>query len=170
MLLRSIPDINNLHDRMGIEDFGWLKDFIGSEGTFTALIREYEGNLVQFDKIIKQYDKEKMRDLAAKCERKKYFYMKNKLIDFLARGNILPRYGFPVDTVELEQNTTAKNIDSLRLSRDLQVAIAEYAPSSEVVADGKLYTSRYIKRAMSEQIRSGIQDISVSARMKIVRR
>lgn len=147
MLLRSIPDINNLHDRMGIEDFGWLKDFIGSEGTFTALIREYEGNLVQFDKIIKQYDKEKMRDLAAKCERKKYFYMKNKLIDFLARGNILPRYGFPVDTVELEQNTTAKNIDSLRLSRDLQVAIAEYAPSSEVVADGKLYTSRYIKKS-----------------------
>ena len=147
MLLRSIPDINNLHDRMGIEDFGWLNDFIGSEGTFTALIREYEGNLVQFDKIIKQYDKEKMRDLAAKCERKKYFYMKNKLIDFLARGNILPRYGFPVDTVELEQNTTAKNIDSLRLSRDLQVAIAEYAPSSEVVADGKLYTSRYIKKS-----------------------
>ena len=73
--------------------------------------------------------------------------MKNKLIDFLARGNILPRYGFPVDTVELEQNTTAKNIDSLRLSRDLQVAIAEYAPSSEVVADGKLYTSRYIKKS-----------------------
>lgn len=147
MLLRSIPDINNLHNRMGIEDFGWLNDFIGPEGTFTVLIREYENNLAQFDKLIKQYDKEKMRDLAAKCERKKYFYMKNKLIDFLARGNILPRYGFPVDTVELEQNTTASNIDSLRLSRDLQVAIAEYAPSSEVVADGKLYTSRYIKKS-----------------------
>ena len=147
MLLRSIPAINNLHNRMGIEDFGWLNDFIGPEGTFTVLIREYENNLAQFDKLIKQYDKEKMRALADKCERKKYFYMKNKLIDFLARGNILPRYGFPVDTVELEQNTTASNIDSLRLSRDLQVAIAEYAPSSEVVADGKLYTSRYIKKS-----------------------
>ena len=131
MLIRSIPDINNLHKRMGIGDFCWLNDFIGDNGTFTILIREYEGNIAQFDKLIKQYDKEKLRDQAAKCERKKYFYMQNKLIDFLARGNILPRYGFPVDTVELEQNTTASNIDSLRLSRDLQVAIAEYAPSSE---------------------------------------
>lgn len=147
MLIRSIPDINNLHKRMGIGDFCWLNDFIGDNGTFTILIREYEGNIAQFDKLIKQYDKEKLRDQAAKCERKKYFYMQNKLIDFLARGNILPRYGFPVDTVELEQNTTASNIDSLRLSRDLQVAIAEYAPSSEVVADGKLYTSRYIKKS-----------------------
>src|SRR5690606_18527459 len=30
--------------------------------------------------------------------------------------------------------------------RDLSVAIAEYAPSSEVVADGGLYTSRYIRK------------------------
>ncbi len=147
MLIRSIPDINDLHQRMEIENFGWLEGFIGEEGTFTALIREYEGNIAQFDKLIKQYRKDKEDILAAKCTRKKEFYMKNKLIEFLARGNILPRYGFPVDTVELEQNTTAANIDSLRLSRDLQVAIAEYAPSSEVVADGKLYTSRYIKKS-----------------------
>ena len=77
--------------------------------------------------------------------------MNNKLIDFLARGNILPRYGFPVDTVELEQNVTASNINKLRLSRDLSVAIAEYAPSSEVIADGKMYTSRYIKKKYREQ-------------------
>ena len=147
MLKRSIPDIDNLHARMGIDDFTWLNDFIGEEGVFTSLIREFEGNVAQFDKLIKQYQKDKDNDQAAKCERKKYFYMNNKLIDFLARGNILPRYGFPVDMVELEQNTTAANIESLRLSRDLSVAIAEYAPSSEVVADGKLYTSRYIKKS-----------------------
>lgn len=29
----------------------------------------------------------------------------------------------------------------------MQIAIAEYAPSSEVVADGRLYTSRYIKKS-----------------------
>lgn len=67
----------------------------------------------------------------------------------MARGNILPRYGFPVNTVELYQNTTANNISKLRLSRDLQIAIAEYAPSSEVIADGRLYTSRYIKKSVT---------------------
>ena len=77
-------------------------------------------------------------------------YNNTRLIDFLARGNILPRYGFPVDTVELEQNATATNIRKLRLSRDLSIAIAEYAPSSEVIADGKLYTNRYIKKSNIE--------------------
>lgn len=148
MLQRSIPNINDLHNRMGIESFDWLKDFIGNEGTFTTLIREYEGNIAQFDKLINQSDEEKNRKKAASYENQKNFYMKNRLIEFLARGNILPRYGFPVDTVELEQKTSESAKKSpLRLSRDLQIAIAEYAPSSEVIADGKLYTSRYIKKS-----------------------
>lgn len=146
MLLRAIPDIDNLHERLGINNFGWLDAFCGQDGVFTVLLREYENNIKEFESLIKRYKKEDDLDKAIKCERKLRNYTSNKLIDFLARGNILPRYGFPVDTVELEQNVTANNIDKLRLSRDLQMAIAEYAPSSEVVADGKLYTSRYIKK------------------------
>ena len=42
MLKRSIPDINNLHDRIGIDDYSWLEEFKGPEGVFTILIREYE--------------------------------------------------------------------------------------------------------------------------------
>lgn len=34
----------------------------------------------------------------------------------------------------------------LQMVRDLQLAIAEYAPDAQVVADGKLYTSRYIRK------------------------
>ncbi len=146
MLVASIPNIEDLHNRLGLLDFTWLNDFIGDEGVFTVLIREYENNIEEFESMIKKFKNKNDLDSASKCERKLRNYKKNKLIDFLARGNILPRYGFPVDTVELEQNTTAGNINKLRLSRDLSVAIAEYAPSSEVVADGKLYTSRYIKK------------------------
>ena len=150
MIIASIPNIDNLHARLKIEDFGWLEYFIGEEGAFTLLLREYERNIAEFNALIKKFDKQgndEGRDKASKCARKLRNYKNNKLIEFLARGNILPRYGFPVDTVELEQNTTASNLNKLRLSRDLQVAIAEYAPSSEVVADGKLYTSRYIKKS-----------------------
>ncbi|MFR1525115.1 MAG: DEAD/DEAH box helicase [Bacilli bacterium] len=146
MLIRSIPNNDSLHSRIGILDYSWLNDFIGDNGAFTVLIREYENNIKEFEKLIKKYKSENDLDKAAKCERKLNNYKYNKLIDFLARGNILPRYGFPVDTVELEQNTTASNINKLRLSRDLQMAIAEYAPSSEVIADGRMYTSRYIKK------------------------
>ena len=147
MLKRSIPDIDNLHRRIGIDDFSWIEEFSGSEGVFTQLINEYENNIANFEKLIKQFKKENDLQKAATCERKLSRYKDNKLIDFLARGNILPRYGFPVNTVELQQNSTANNVSKLRLSRDLQIAIAEYAPSSEVVADGRLYTSRYIKKS-----------------------
>ncbi len=146
MIERSIPNIDNLHSRLGIQEFGWLEAFCGPEGVFTLLLREYENNIDQFQALIKRYTKEGDLDKANKCSWKLRNYTSNKLIDFLARGNILPRYGFPVNTVELEQNVTASNVNKLRLSRDLQIAIAEYAPSSEVIADGKLYTSRYIKK------------------------
>ena len=83
---------------------------------------------------------------ASVFNRKLVRYQKNDLIDFLVRGNILPKYGFPIDSVELTQNIAAQSFKSLNLNRDLSVAIAEYAPSSEVVADGGLYKSRYIKK------------------------
>ena len=147
MLKKSIPDLDHLHRRLGINDFSWIDEFSGEEGVFTQLIQEYENNIQNFEKLIKQFKKINDLTKAAMCERKLQHYKKNKLIDLLARGNILPRYGFPVNTVELQQNTTANNVSKLRLSRDLQIAIAEYAPSSEVVADGRLYTSRYIKKS-----------------------
>lgn len=146
MLEKSIPNVDNLHARLGIPNFAWIDSFSGDEGAFTQLINEYNDNVLNFEKLIRRFKKADIHQ-ADICQRKLDRYKQNKLIDFLARGNILPRYGFPVDTVELQQNSTANNISKLRLSRDLQIAIAEYAPSSEVVADGRLYTSRYIKKS-----------------------
>lgn len=147
ILKKSIPDIDDLHSRMGIDNFKWVDGFCGEEGVFTQLITEYESNVANFEKLIQKFRRDKKSADVVKCEGKLKNYRANKLIEFLARGNILPRYGFPVDTVELYQNSSANNIAKLRLSRDLQIAIAEYAPSSEVVADGRLYTSRYIKKS-----------------------
>ena len=69
-----------------------------------------------------------------------------KIIDFYSRRNLLPKYGFPVDTVELQTELfSSKNTtDTLSLQRDLAQAISEYAPDSEIIADGKIYKSRYI--------------------------
>jgi ATP-dependent helicase YprA (DUF1998 family) len=146
MLIKSIPNVDDFHRRLGLLDYSWLEFFIGDEGVFTSLLKEYENNIKEFESIIRKLKKDDV-EKAGRVERRLKNYKNNRLIEFLARGNILPRYGFPVDTVELEQNVTASNINKLRLSRDLQIAIAEYAPSSEVIADGKLYTSRYIKKS-----------------------
>ena len=59
-------------------------------------------------------------------------------VEFLVRNNVLPKYGFPVDTVELHQNANNATDKKLQMVRDLQLAISEYAPDAQVVADGKL--------------------------------
>lgn len=58
----------------------------------------------------------------------------------LARARVLPRYGFPCDVAELRlnQNEQEKNVE---LSRDLRLAIFEYAPGKTVFADKRLYKS-----------------------------
>jgi len=67
------------------------------------------------------------------------------VIGELARRNILPKYGFPVDTVPLTPPgiSTLHNID---LSRDLTIAINEYAPGNKLVAHGQVITSVGIVR------------------------
>jgi hypothetical protein len=59
----------------------------------------------------------------------------------------MPKYGFPVDTVEMSiMDKTSRRGLGLQLQRDLAMAISEYAPGSQVVANGHLITSRYIRK------------------------
>ncbi len=71
---------------------------------------------------------------------------KNSLITYFTKYNVIPGYGFPVDNVELHIYDYAKHdmSDEYNLSRDLSVAISEYAPGSEVIVNEKKYTSRYL--------------------------
>lgn len=136
------PDLRNKY----VDSFGWLKGFCGEGGAFTNYIENYESNIdylkKEYEKAMRSRDDETARVFKRKLDR----YERNDLIDFLVRGNVLPKYGFPIDSVELNQNISSDRLKSLNLNRDLSVAIAEYAPSSEIVADGGLYTSRYIRK------------------------
>jgi len=80
---------------------------------------------------------------------------KQNVISELSRYCVIPKYGFPVDTVDLEiyengitlsaRRDNKGNVDSkYNLNRDLRIAISEYAPDSEVIVDLKKYTSKYI--------------------------
>lgn len=76
-----------------------------------------------------------------------------QLIGFLARRNVLPKYGFPVDTVELRTLHSGDPVGrQLELSRDLTQAIYDYAPGNDVVAGGKLWTTRGIYRLPGKEL------------------
>ncbi|MEN9802543.1 MAG: hypothetical protein RLZ37_1668, partial [Actinomycetota bacterium] len=62
----------------------------------------------------------------------------------LARRTVLPKYGFPVDSVGLDLSSET-NASTLDLDRDLAVAIVDYAPGSNVVADKRVWESHGVK-------------------------
>lgn len=71
-------------------------------------------------------------------------YLNQFLVDQLSRRAVIPTYSFPVHSVSLEVlNTTGQTSDTalLELDRDGAIGISEYAPGSEVVAGGRVWTS-----------------------------
>ena len=142
-LIASVP--KNMHEAMGINDYSWNELLVGeNNGVLERAVRGLKG---EAEAIQAQIDS-KTGD-HQKLETQKHRLFKNgnmPLIDFLARNNVLPKYGFPVDVVQMSTNSIANSsAKAVDLNRDLQLAIAEYAPGSEVVADGNTYTSKYIK-------------------------
>ena len=76
-----------------------------------------------------------------------------RLIDFLAGSNWLPSYAFPQDVVRLLVRQQSKS-KHMRLERDRERGISEYAPGSEVIADGLLFKSAgVIKRGKEFRVR-----------------
>ena len=62
------------------------------------------------------------------------------LISHLATRVVLPKYGFPVDVVALDVwRAGDAGAEKLDLSRDLRVAITDYAPGSKLVANKALW-------------------------------
>lgn len=70
-----------------------------------------------------------------------------QMIGYLSKHGIIPSYSFPVDNIDLEVlDGTFKGLNSrdIELNRDARVGIVEYAPDSEVIANGRVWTSRGI--------------------------
>jgi ATP-dependent helicase YprA (DUF1998 family) len=152
ILKASIPE--SVHDIMGISNYAWTEKLIGKDGVLRVAVEDFRGTVQYYNDEYQRLELKGETQQAAAVQRKLWSYRRgkednrgrNELIEFLVRNNVLPKYGFPVDTVELYQNTNTATDKKLQMVRDLQLAISEYAPDSQVVADGKLYTSRYIRK------------------------
>lgn len=140
-LRRIVPEsISHLY---GLQDWAWLREFVSekdgilskSDSIYAKDMEELEATkqmLIEADKD-NDYVRHMLRTLREK-----------QLLGFLSSHNVLPKYGFPVDVVELK--ISHQSASRVSLDRDLKLAISEYAPGSEIVANGQMWRSAGVKR------------------------
>ena len=118
---------------------------IGDDGVLTDAVKiyEYEVSLLEEAKRQRLENNYSVDGITQRIKA----YSSEDILSFMSRNNVLPKYGFPVDTVEMTVSDSkhGKNY-GLQLQRDLSMAISEYAPGSQIVANNNLITSRYIKK------------------------
>ena len=157
----------SLDEEFSISDYGkswrfeagkdWVSSLVGENGNLEAAVFEYNQELKNYDKLIEFYKKQdeaaRKKGIAQESSSKRYegrkaHYENPELIGFLVAANVLPKFGFPVDVVSLRQKRDDGNYsgDELNLSRDMSQAIGDYAPGAKVIADGHMYTPRYIRK------------------------
>nr|WP_232542050.1 DEAD/DEAH box helicase [Nocardia bovistercoris] len=122
-----------------------------------ALLEVAEHDIVSdiatFDGLIAEAVEAGKYALADRLKRTLRTIRERALLGYLANKNILPKYGFPVDTVELRTLHCEGTIgDKLELSRDLSQAVFDYAPGNQVVAGGKVWTSRGLHKLPKREL------------------
>ncbi len=137
---------NELASSFGVDSFAWKEKLIGEDGLLTLAEEVYHRDIDELKEAAERAYQESKWGVDALIQRIRV-YKRERILTYLARSNIFPKYGFPVDTVEMNVVDRKDALKSgLQLQRDLSMAISEYAPGSQIVANGKLITSRYIRK------------------------
>ena len=150
-LLRSIHDVlpGDVCSALRVDDWAFVDNIAGIEGCLTKAITERSADiegLREFSKEMRggQSDTGKVKILSRAIAAEKLITTleDEPSINFLSAKGVLPKYGFPIDTVSLDiisgDTEETKKID---LSRDLKLAISEFAPPAQIVANGKVWKS-----------------------------
>ena len=140
-LRKIVP--KDMHKRTGLENENWVDNIAGPESRFAYVEREVCADCTEMKRLRKEYFKQH-KDVDRIGKRMKTIANESTLL-FLSRKAVIPKYGFPVDVVELDTRPRDDNRTGVALQRDLSQAIAEYAPGGKVVANKLEYESCGVK-------------------------
>jgi len=142
--------------KVGLNDGGWIQRIVGNDSRFALAEAEVSSDF----RAVKELE----RSSAAKGTKEGHYtavwaigraeaIASEDVLSFLSRKTIIPKYGFPVDVVELDTHRTKQTSESFEvlLQRDLSIAIAEFAPTSKLVANKKEWTSYGLKKVPEKE-------------------
>jgi len=139
------------------KDFKWLDEMDEDDEKLSYFVESIKEMIKEFEQARDEARrKQDMGDVQASRDVTYYInqianLQKEDVIKYLSKYCVIPKYGFPVDVVDLQIYEDGVQLNKYDMSRDLKVAISEYAPDSEVIVDGNKYTSKYICVKKGEQ-------------------
>jgi hypothetical protein len=142
---RILPLDNDLRRGLALTDWQWVNQLMdeNAKGVLDLAVTEVTGEVETFAELERAAALEKHYDKARFFQRVQNQIRSRDLLGFLGSRNVLPKYGFPTDVVELKTDhlQTATDASNISLDRDLRIAISEFAPGSEVVAAKRVWKS-----------------------------
>ncbi len=150
-LTRIVPtDDPDLPNRLGLDAWRWLQYLIDSDDAVLDKAAEILIGELQEFKRLEEQEKSKSKSnyyFAKQCQKVQETIRNRDLLGYLGSRNVLPKYGFPTDVVPLQtDHLRVPDSENIELDRDLKQAISEFAPGGQIVAAGKIWYSRGIKR------------------------
>ena len=142
-LRRIVPE--NIHEETGLASDSWIDKITGPESRFSYVEAEvcadYRAMVKAKDTLIKEQPP-KWTTKVGQLERRMKTIAGERTLNFLSRKAVIPKYGFPVDVVELDTRPQdGYATTGVSLQRDLSQAIAEYAPGGKVIANKREWKS-----------------------------
>lgn len=148
---RVVP--GEMAPQLGLSNGSWIDKISGENSRFAlaeAVVSDDHKTVMSVEESARN-----KRDYRAAewAQRRADTIAKEDVLSFLSRKAVIPKYGFPVDVVELDTQRTQQNQEAFEVSlqRDLSIAISEFAPTSKLVANKKEWTSYGLKKVAERE-------------------
>lgn len=149
-LLRVIPE--GLSAELGARDWSWISQLTDADNpkALDLAVADFIGEAQQLEELrveARARDDAKGDQEASRLRKIIAQIRDRHLLGFLGARNVLPKYGFPTDVVELKTShlTSIPEASKVQLERDLRMAISEFAPGGEVIAAKRIWKSQGVR-------------------------
>lgn len=123
----------------------WEGVLIGPDSRLSLAVQETSGDWIRAKTVEQEASASGQYSTAEWAKRRGQEIAQQDVLSFLSRKVVIPKYGFPVDVVGLDLLSESREASSVTLQCDLALAISEFAPSAEVVANKRVWVSRALK-------------------------
>ncbi|MFV2072723.1 MAG: DEAD/DEAH box helicase [Thermoanaerobaculales bacterium] len=142
-LSRVVPP--DLHAGIGIEEWAWLDREDPNEESFASRLFVAGGDVRRDWAILADAEaaaSERGNHRAADVfQRQLKTLRRRSLLGLLGTYGLIPKYGFPTEVVELKVRSSSREASQIELTRDMKLALTEFAPENQVIARSKVWTS-----------------------------